>query len=136
LQKRAFNIFIQTKFKIMGWDAHSSVEVDFENMKIKDNTLDQIFRERSKLIIKKAGSVDGAFRLGSLDVSTCARMLEKATSESCWTEDGWSIEKVKELSAGANWDFHYVKRDYWAYLSAKEFLSTCAENNLSISFSW
>jgi len=74
--------------------------------------------------------------MGGLDCSECARMLEKATKMNAWDENGWDVEKVKTLHSSADWKFNYHKDKAWAYWSAKKFLEICAENNLSIEFSF
>lgn len=121
----------------MGWDAHSSVEVDYTRQpaRIKNEDQHLAFTNEAKSIINQAGTVDGNFDFGGLDCSRCARMLEKATGESCYGAD-WDAAKVKELRKNANWKFYRSKEHKWAYLSAKKFLELCAKFDLSISFSW
>ena len=119
----------------MGWDAHSSAEKNWQKRKLADSKINRMFKNAEAYVKKKASSVDWYLHLAGLDCSSCAKMLEQATGESCW-EDGWSEEKVKELAAKANWNFEFEKEKDWAYWSAKKFLETCAKANLSITFSW
>lgn len=127
----------------MGWDANASVKIKRdENFKLlnADELLNteyvaEAFKRASKQARKETGSVDALLRLGGLDCSTCAKMLEKATGESVYVED-WSALKVKTLSESANWDFKCDDGKAWAYWSARLFLETCAKFNLSIQFSW
>ena len=64
----------------MGWDAYSSAKVDYQNRKLKDNKLDKVFKDASDFVRKKTHSVDSLLRLGGLDVSNCATMLQTAVS--------------------------------------------------------
>lgn len=122
----------------MGWDAFSSAVNHWNgDCKIKDKTLRKAFKEAvDRCMEQGADSVDCMLASGGLDVSTCGKMLEKATGYSCYNPNGWSIELVRTLHNTVDWDFEYDPKDKWAYLSAKEFLRVCAENFLSISFSW
>ncbi len=126
----------------MGWDANASVKIKRdENFKLLNaNELlnpeyAEAFKQASKQARKETGSVDALLRLGGLDCSTCAKMLEKATGESVYVEE-WSASKVKTLSKSANWGFKCDDSKAWAYWSARLFLETCAKFNLSIQFSW
>ena len=110
----------------MGWDAFSS---EFYNNK-------KYFKKASNDVRNICNSVDGGLELGGLDCSACAKMLERATNEDSYSYDGWNAKKVKQLQKLAFWEFPYLKTEKWAFLSAKYFLKICAENNLSISFSW
>ena len=120
----------------MGWDAHSSAKVNWDKRKLEDKNIDRLFEGAENYVKEKTGTVDGFLRLGSLDVSRCAYMLEQATGKNCWDEKGWTEEEVKRFNETANWDFEYNDEDAWAYWSAKKFLEVCAEANLSVSFTW
>ncbi len=120
----------------MGWDAHSSVLVDWKAGKLKNSKLNTAFKNASNEIVSQCGEVDGLLYLGGLDFKEAGLMLEIATKESVFELNGWSSEKVKELNKKANWNFKYDKESRWLYLSAKKFLEVCAEHNLSITFSW
>ena len=119
----------------MGWDAFSSVKT-LDDCKPKHPEPRRLFRNAHLYVKRKAGSVDGYLEYGSLDCSDCRRMLEEATGESCYDENGWSKEKVRDLQKSANWNFEYDPEDAWAYWSARKFLEVCAKLNLSIEFSW
>ena len=120
----------------MGGDARSTTKKDWEKNKLKDPTIDKLFKNAELYVKRKAGSVDGCLRMAGLDCSACAKMLEKATNRSAWDESEWSNDFVKKINLDANWDFEYENEQAWAYWSAKKFLETCAKANLSISFSW
>jgi hypothetical protein len=122
----------------MGWDAQSSVEVFYgkRSRHIKNRRINKLFLDAFKEIQQITGTVDGYLDIGSLDCSICGKMLEKATDQSTYTPLGWSIDVVIALNTSANWEFFYNKKDQWAYLSAKKFLEICAQENLSIKFSW
>ena len=120
----------------MGWDAYAfGIKRDWIKKRLRDPVLDKTFKEAEDFVRTAAGTVDGYLRLGGLDVSSCGRMLEKATGESCWV-DGWSSDVVQRLNRTANWKFKYNEDEYWAYLSAKTFLECCAKHNLEITFSF
>lgn len=119
----------------MGWDAHSSAEYLHEIRKFK-NPQHEKFIDAYNEVKSIAGCADGYLDMGSLDCSACCKMLQEATGESCYSDEGWSAEKVKELNEKADWRLLYGKDNAWAYWSARKFLETCAELNLSISFSW
>lgn len=120
----------------MGWDAHSSVIMDEVIHQISDETYRKLFTKAAAEVRKITGSVDGFLSLGSLDCSDCCRMLEAATGESCYSDSGWDIKKVKQLAANSDWGIPYSEDQAWAYWSARKFLEVCAEGNLSITFSW
>lgn len=120
----------------MGWDAFSSAEKDWDNRKLKDPIMDKSFAAADRFVAYKTGSADMLLRMAGLDCSPCATMLEKATGLDAWDEKGWDVETVKEANKNADWDFDYTEEFAWAYWSAKKFLECCAENNLSITFSW
>lgn len=128
----------------MGWDCWVTkdgkrIDIewgDFTSPHIKDKYIDKVFLSQAQEVQKMCGDVDGWFRLGGLDCSDCARMLEKATGKGCWSEEGWSAEQVKDLQREADWSFEFDERDRWAYLSAKHFLDTCAELGLGVMFTW
>ena len=108
----------------MGWDAFSSV---------LDHNL-PIFKLVADKVKQKCGSVDDLLQSGGLDCSVCAYVLEIATGESAWNEDGWNAEKVKYLYENAKWPENGY--DCWAVESAKEFLNVCAKLGLEIHFSY
>jgi hypothetical protein len=122
----------------MGWDAESSLIVVYgvRSRHIKNRRINKLFKGAFKNIQQIAGTADGSLDIGSLDCSTTRKMLEQATDQSAYTYEGWNVEFVKELNAKANWNFKYPKKDLWAYLSAKAFLEICAQENLSIKFTW
>lgn len=120
----------------MGWDAHSSAKVDWDRHRLADDNIHNLFAEAVDEVRKKADMVDGFLHLGSLDLRACAYMLQKATGQSCFSEQGWDADLVKLLNQRANWNFAYEKEESCEYWSARLFLETCAKANLSISFSW
>lgn len=66
----------------MGWDAFSSATEQWDaKCNIKNKKLRAAFKKAVENVAKQAPSVDGMLRNGGLDVSTCRRMLEKATGE-------------------------------------------------------
>jgi len=84
----------------MGWDAFASVERDWENHTLIDPKLDADFKEASEEVKSLTGTVDGLLRMGGLDVSDCALMLEKATGLSAWSVDwdDWYVKETKSKS--------------------------------------
>jgi len=124
----------------MGWDAISSLRLDWSDrpkrLVIVRVEARKLFEQAAMDIKKDAGSVDCLLSIGSLDVSDCGIMLERATSESMYNENGWSARFVKKLNKEADWDFKFDKKDLWAYLSAKRFLEICAKLGLRVRFSW
>ena len=123
----------------MGWDAHSSADMKstIRKLYIRDPKIRKLFKEAETFVREKSnGHVDIYLHIGSLDTSTCGKMLERAVGWPVYDEDGWNVDKVKKLNAEANWDFKFKKEDAWAYWSARKFLEVCAQANLSISFSW
>lgn len=120
----------------MGWDAHSSAKKDWAVNKLKDPDINRLFKNAEAYVIRKSGRVDWYLRMGGLDCSACADMIEKATGRSPYVKNGWGKDLVKAINKTANWDFKYEPDEAWAYWSAKKFLEICAKANLSISFSW
>jgi hypothetical protein len=120
----------------MGWDAYSSAEYLHEVGRFKNPLHTEAFEKACAQVKELGGTVDAFLEMGSLDCSACCRMLEEATGESCYNEEGWNADKVQELSEKADWRILYDNDDAWAYWSARKFLETCAELNLSIEFSW
>lgn len=128
----------------MGWDAYATTKqgerLNTENcskgIRIKNKRIRSAFKIADEKCVKEHGSVDGFLSSGGLDVSICAKMLEKATGQSAWSEDGWDYLQVKIIAILANWNFKYEKQNAWAYASAKIFLETCAELGLGITFSY
>lgn len=120
----------------MGWDAYASIDVDWNKGEVIHEGYRNVFLKWSQYVASVAGNVDGLFRLGGLDCSDCAAMLEKATGVSCWDQDGWDSEKVLSLWFNSNWDFEYDPELKWAYKSAEQFLLLCAAMGLSIRFDW
>ena len=121
----------------MGWDAISSVKIEWDDM-IKKMVIitsneREAFEHAALEVVKEAGSVDCLLEVGSLDVGDCGNMLERATGESVYGGQ-WSSKRVKILNEEANWDFTTSKKDFWAFLSAKMFLELCAKFSLSIKF--
>lgn len=119
----------------MGWDACSSAKQAGSTRKLIDPDIDKLFRNADAFVKRKAEFADAGLRIGYLDCSECAHMLERATGKGAWG-DGWSVEQVQQINKEANWDFKFIKEDSWAYWSAKKFLEVCAKANLSIEFSW
>ncbi len=122
----------------MGWDAFAEpVKNDWnKDGKITDIRKRRVFKKASNEVAKKADTVDWLLEKGGLDVSTCGQMLEKATGQGVYDENGWSKDKVKELNKSACWDFQVDKEDAWAYWSARYFLEACAKLGLRIRFSY
>lgn len=115
----------------MGLDTYSSAfgkESMTEHLKSE-------FTKAWEFIVDKTGSCDGGFVSGYLDTSTCGKMLNRATGKGVYGDD-WSKEEVKQLYETANWNFSYSEDEEWAYWSARKFLEVCANNDLSIEFSW
>lgn len=112
----------------MGWDAFSD-SFDLEHPPVE-------FVQASEKVKTEAGSADWLLAKGGLDVSTCGEMLEKATHESVYDEDGWPANKVQRLAQEADWAFPVDTKDKWAYLSALEFLNTCSRLGVGVRFSW
>lgn len=86
-----------------------------------------------------ARSYDWMLRIGGLDCSPCAYMIEAATGENCWSEEDWEPEFVQQLNEDANWDQAHcgVTDDNLSfYWSARTFLQACADQGLAITFSW
>ena len=112
----------------MGWDGYANDRKEH---------LDE-FRDASSRVLEKADSVDCLLADGALDCSDCAYMLEEATHRSAWDDNGWTAEEVKELAKNAYWeDLENISRDdWWAALSAREFLETCAAIGTGIHFSY
>lgn len=79
-------------------------------------------------------TADCFLRLGGLDCSACAEAIQEATGETCWTEEPWTPERVKEIAAAADWD--RVRQECWAKESARAFLNLCAKYGLGIYFSF
>lgn len=125
----------------MGWDAYAKpVDNDWKkDGRIVNRRQRRVFKEASKEVYEKAGTVDWLLDKGGLDVSTCGEMLAQATGQSVYDENGWNKKRVKELSRTADWSFidHPVDiEDLWAYWSAKKFLEACAKLGLGIRFSY
>jgi hypothetical protein len=119
----------------MGWDAYSE-HGEFQGK--WPHKSKAAFAAASRRVKRKAGSVDWLLERGGLDVSNCAYALENATGESAWDQDGWEAKKVKRLAKSAQWPAleDVDKSEWWAILSAREFLETCAKLGLRIDFSW
>lgn len=120
----------------MGWDAYSSVNYLYDQRRIENAEHDAAFKSAAKEVTQLAGTVDGYLETGGLDCSACCKMLQEATGDDCYDEEGWSSERVKQLNERADWRIPYGKDDAWAYWSARKFLELCAQFNLSIRFSW
>lgn len=131
----------------MGWDAYATKNGKHIKTKInwsKDSfeyfienpTIREQFELARRLVLDKTTSVDGLLEKGGLDCSACARVIESATNESAYSEDGWSEEKTKRLFVKARWEFIAEEDRDWAYWSAYFFLRTCVENGYGVSFSW
>lgn len=127
----------------MGWDAYA-VNKDRKTIATWPNEQEQLivlstFQARSRIVIALAGAVDADLRGGGLDCRICGQMIEKLTGESVYAEEGWTPEKVKGFFPISQFDI--VKKDVpssdlWAFHSAYEFLYTCREFNLGVTFSY
>ncbi|WP_333577901.1 hypothetical protein [Sphingobacterium sp.] len=128
----------------MGWDAISSFNSNIRSRAKQNLSIKKKFIEASEYVKKITGSVDGDLSIGALDCSPCHDMLIKAAKNSdkelnwglAWSYDGMNPDVVKVMHAYLNWDFKFSKEDAWAYYSAKEFVRICAENELSIRFTY
>ena len=111
----------------MGWDAYAVNQ--------RDRTE---FRKIAQIVRKKAGTVDGYLSTNGLDCSGCGRALHAATGCHVYNEDGWDWRKVIRLAKSARWPAlsDVPRDDWWAVLSAKGFLLTCAKIRTGIRFSW
>jgi|GEM_PF-2228700 len=129
----------------MGWDAYSSAPHSKSvrgGLKYKKHR--EAFNQAVYNVRKNAGSVDGMLQFGGLDCSLCREMMRKAAGLSkkelnwglAWHHDGMKPEFVKVMHMFLNWNFKYKKEDAWAYWSAKEFVRVCADNGLSIKFTY
>lgn len=128
----------------MGWDAYATKK-NGETLKWTTRSPYRImhhpkyrkeFEQARDEVLSSAGTVDWMLPIGGLDCSACAEMIEKATSETCWTETPWPPERVRLLNGDAYWGFDYTEDEAWAYHSAKQFLQTCATLGLGIKFSF
>lgn len=128
----------------MGWDAHSSATQNWKSRSKKQLALKEAFKKAHSFVVAKVGQVDGYLQYGGLDCSPCRDMLEKAAERSekslswnmCWDGDGMPPDAVKVMHMFCDWGFNCKKDEKWAYWSAREFLRVCAENDLSIRFTY
>lgn len=120
----------------MGWDAYSSAKINYSKNEIVDIKLRMLFKNAETDVKEKSVYVDGLLHRGGLDCSDCREMLAVATIENCYED--WDSDKVKLLNESAQWGFvnKIKEEDLWAYWSARFFLKICAENGLSVSFSY
>jgi hypothetical protein len=133
----------------MGWDAYATKQGKrlahkweqvgdgpATTLVLADDEQRAIFAAARARVLEQSPVIDGFLETGGLDVSTCAKMLEEATDESAYSDDGWSAEGVKLLAASANWEFEVDDDERWAYWSARVFLETCAAHGFGIVFDW
>jgi len=120
----------------MCWDAFSSAKINYSKNEIVDTDLRMLFKNAETDVKELSVYVDGLLHRGGLDCSACREMLEAATRENCYED--WDCDKVKSLNESSQWGFidEIKEEDLWAYWSARFFLKICAENGLSISFSY
>lgn len=121
----------------MGWDAFSEpfATVWGFNAKPGEQEGDRAWDDAVKELRDKGLMMDGLLKHGGLDVSTCGKMLERATGCSVYGEP-WTPEIVKVLAETAEWDFEVDPRHEWAKESARVFLTHCAKLGRGVSFSW
>ena len=118
----------------MGCVVYSSAKGDLTKLGLIDPVLDQLFLCASNTVLRDTGNVDKGLRSGQLLSSNSLRMLDRATESDCYEIERWGVDKVKEMSERANWDFRYLTEFTWAYLSAKSFLNICGSSGLSCKF--
>ena len=151
----------------MGWDAEATKNKEgfrSQRPQTAEPHLKDVFVKASATVQQIAGPARGIDR-GIMEGASCGLVLERATRVQCFeqnmevlglnsllfnpnavaSEIEWSAETVKELNAGANWDFPQISEDegvypdwydmshYW---TAKIFLETCAAHGLGIRISW
>lgn len=114
----------------MGWDAYAdpfggTERPDPEYVAIVD-----------ALLADGVEAVDGLLRYGGLDVSTCGKMLERATGEPVWTDEDWDAAKTRRLAVAADWTFEAAPEDEWVKRSARAFLETTARLGRGVRFSF
>lgn len=109
----------------MGWDAWANKR----KQKVEE------FRIAAREVKEKAGSVDCLLQAGGLDCRLCAHYLAQATQLQVYCL-GWQVDTVKIVAAKAKWPKLTAKNreDWWAILSAKAFLETCAKIESGIKF--
>jgi hypothetical protein len=132
------------KDKIMGWDAFATkdgFDIDRnwnldsdKNPEIVDPILARAFGQAEEIAKGHAGAVDWMVRLGGLDCSGAAEMLERV-GINAWGDDlpAADVQKFDDL---ADWNFPIRPDDKVFYWSARMFLRTCAAHGLGIRFSW
>ena len=131
----------------MGWDAHAThlnkkhVGLIWHRKSdtyiISNHKLRVAFKNASRKVKRKTGTVDGFLAIGGLDCSACALALENAMGMNCWG-NGYSPTEVKEFYKSAWWEDAHEEdpKHQWAVESAKAFLSVCVRHGLGITFSW
>jgi hypothetical protein len=112
----------------MGWDAFARGPKGGININ-SDAAND--FKYKALQVKRNIGSADCLLETGALDCSNCAEMIERACGLSPWTEELWNPRNMQW-----DWNFKYKDEDAWAYHSAKVFIETCIEHDLTIRFSF
>lgn len=128
----------------MGWDAYSLVPRTLAEMQNPQHVI--AFKESSKTIVEKFGSVDGSLSNGGLGLSYSASMLEKASEKTGedvlgfffhpYQDDELTPDQVKVLNERLNWNFEIEKGDEAYLQSAKEFIRVCSDLGVGIRFSY
>ena len=119
----------------MGWDAHAILNKNAPDYK----EAKKAFKAASNAIrLVYTNGVDGDLKRGGLDCFICGDILELATKLSVYKD--WSQKEVQKAWKQANWEFAkesaFLKKELWAYYSAKFFLKICYRYNLEIEFSY
>jgi len=130
----------------MGWDAYAMnrgkhIRVkwgDYSNPYIISKRLREAFKDARRRVLRHC-HVDGMLDIGGLDLSGCGIILQIMTDLDAWRIKDWTVKEVKQ--AWKIWQSREKSGErklhnptyYW---SAREFLRVCAEQNLSIHFSW
>ena len=127
----------------MGWDAHAT----YLNKKhigliankklhytISNPKLRVAFKNASRKVKKKTGTVDGFLSIGGLDCSVCAMILESTMGMNCWGS-GYSPTETKDFYNCAWWE-NVDEQKQWAVESVKAFLGVCVRHGLGITFTW
>lgn len=115
----------------MGWDAFAETKT---GKVVKSKVILEEFKKGFEVVREAVGCADGLLDVAALDCSGAGAALHKATGCHVYNEAGWPSEKVKELNEDADWE--NVEGCLSLIASAKKFLEICANNNLSIRFSW
>ena len=120
----------------MGWDAYATenggkeIKVIWGKIpNLQNKEYKKVFEASVDKVLETVDEVDWLLSLGGLDCSCFARKIEEVTGKSCWNEDGYTPEEVKEMLED------FVKTEE-PYDSAYAFVESCAKLGLGMGFSY